>query len=168
MGFGSDPKQFDRHRWSHGKQSFGPSLELVADALSLPLDGIEAGGEVATADRSVDIAAGRIEQGTVAAQRMIVSGMRGGRPLLTFSATWYCTTALDEPWDLRPTGWHLLIDGDAPLDVEMRLAVPLERMGEMSPAFTANRAVNAIPFVCAAAPGIRSTVDLPQIIATLG
>jgi 2,4-diaminopentanoate dehydrogenase len=28
--------------------------------------------------------------------------------------------------------------------------------------------VNAIPYVCAAAPGIKTTVDLPQIIARLG
>ena len=28
--------------------------------------------------------------------------------------------------------------------------------------------VNAIPYVCAAAPGIRTTLDLPQIIADLG
>jgi 4-hydroxy-tetrahydrodipicolinate reductase len=50
----------------------------------------------------------------------------------------------------------------------MRLAVPLEDMGEWSPGYTANRAVNAVPVVCAAEPGIRTTVELPQIIATLG
>jgi len=32
----------------------------------------------------------------------------------------------------------------------------------------ANRPVNAIPYVCDAAPGIRTTVDLPQIIPALG
>jgi 4-hydroxy-tetrahydrodipicolinate reductase len=41
-------------------------------------------------------------------------------------------------------------------------------MGDTSPGFTANRAVNAVSVVCAAAPGIRTTVDLPQIIANLG
>jgi len=33
--------------------------------------------------------------------------------------------------------------------------------------YTANRAVNAVPHVCAAPPGIRSTLDLPQIVTTL-
>ncbi|MFD6884684.1 hypothetical protein [Rhodococcus sp. NPDC060084] len=37
-------------------------------------------------------------------------------------------------------------------------------MSEVSPSYTANRAVNAIPAVCAAAPGIRTTVDLPLIV----
>jgi hypothetical protein len=32
----------------------------------------------------------------------------------------------------------------------------------------AKLAVNAVPFVCAASPGIRSTADLPQIVARLG
>jgi hypothetical protein len=41
-------------------------------------------------------------------------------------------------------------------------------MGEMTPGYTANRAVNAVPYVCAAPPGIRTTVDLPQIIPALG
>jgi 2,4-diaminopentanoate dehydrogenase len=36
------------------------------------------------------------------------------------------------------------------------------------PVTTANRAVNAILVVCAAPPGIRTTTDLPQVIAILG
>jgi 4-hydroxy-tetrahydrodipicolinate reductase len=38
----------------------------------------------------------------------------------------------------------------------------------VTPGYTANRAVNAVPYVCAAAPGIRTTMDLPQIVANLG
>jgi len=168
MGFGADPTVFDPRRWSHGAQSFGPSLRVLAEALSLPLDSVEATGEVATAAHTVEIAAGTIEAGTVAAQRMVVSGYRNGVALIEFRTNWYCTTDLDPAWDLRPTGWRVVVDGDAPLDVDLRFAVPLERMGELSPGFTANRAVNAICVVCAAAPGIRTTVDLPQVIAMLG
>jgi hypothetical protein len=168
MGFGEPPAAFDERRLSHGRSSFGPSLRLVADALSLPLDDVEAGGEVATAHRRVDIAAGTLEAGTVAAQRLTVSGVRDGRPLLCFRATWYCTTDLDPAWVVRPTGWHLAVEGDAPLDVDMRFPVPLERMGAVSPGYTAHRAVNAVPVVCAAPPGIRTTVELPQVVADLG
>jgi 4-hydroxy-tetrahydrodipicolinate reductase len=97
-----------------------------------------------------------------------VSGLRDGHALLRFRATWYCTTELETDWDVRPSGWHVSVDGDAPLDVDIRLAVPLDRLGSVSPGYTANRAVNAVPFVCAAAPGIRSTLDLPHITSTLG
>jgi 4-hydroxy-tetrahydrodipicolinate reductase len=168
MGFGRAPAAFDEGRLSHGRTSFGPSLRLVADTLGLPLDDIEASGEVALAARTVEIAAGTLEAGTVAAQRLTVAGMRDGRPLLRFRAHWYCTTELDPAWDLAATGWRVTVDGDAPLDVDLRFSVPIERMGDVSPGYTAHRAVNAVPVVCAAAPGIRTTVDLPQVVATLG
>jgi 2,4-diaminopentanoate dehydrogenase len=167
MGFGKRADEFDRRRFGYGAISFGPSLRLLAEALGTPLDSVESTGEVAVAREAIRIAAGPLAAGTVAAQKMIVSGLRNGRPLLTFAATWYCTADLDPAWDVRATGWRVVVDGDAPLDVDLRFAVPIERMGDASPGYTANRAVNAVPFVCAAAPGIRTTADLPQIIANL-
>jgi 4-hydroxy-tetrahydrodipicolinate reductase len=148
--------------------SFGPSLRLLGEALRLPLDSVEATGDVAVAAHDLDIAAGPLRAGGVAAQRMTVDGMRGGQPLLSFRANWYCTTDLEPAWDLRDTGWRITVDGDAPLDVELRFPFPLERMAETTPGYTAHRAVNAVPVVCEAAPGIRTTIDLPQVIARLG
>ncbi|MEU2000837.1 dihydrodipicolinate reductase [Rhodococcus sp. NPDC019627] len=168
MGFGRAPGAFSEARLSHARTSFGPSLQLVADALGQPLDSVEASGEVATARHRTHIAAGVLEAGTVAAQRITAAGMRNGRALLRFRATWYCTADVDPAWDVRPTGWHVTVDGDAPLDVDITMPVPLERMGAVAPGYTAHRAVNAVPFVCAAASGIRSTTDLPQVIASLG
>jgi 4-hydroxy-tetrahydrodipicolinate reductase len=167
MGFGSDPAHFDQGRWAHGAQSFGPSLRLVAEALGLPLDAVQASGEVAVARQAVEIAAGTIEAGRVAGQRMVVQGIRNGVPLISFAATWYCTADLEPPWDLGATGWRVSVAGDAPLAVEIRLDIPLEDMAQWTPGYTANRAHNAVPIVCAAAPGIRTTVDLPQIFGTL-
>jgi 4-hydroxy-tetrahydrodipicolinate reductase len=60
------------------------------------------------------------------------------------------------------------VDGDVPLEVTLRMPIPPDRMADISPAYTANRAVNAVPHVCAAAPGIHSTLDLPRLVATLG
>jgi 2,4-diaminopentanoate dehydrogenase len=167
MGFGKSPADFDQGRWAFGTQSFGPSLRLVAEALGVPLDSVEGSGEVAVAVRHTEIAAGTIAKGTVAAQRVNVTGLRGGEPFLTFSATWYCTTELDPAWDPRATGWRLSVVGDAPLEIEMRFPFPLSEMASSSPGYTANRAVNAVAAVCAAAPGIRTSVELPQVIATL-
>ena len=169
MGYGRDPAVFETGRWDHGAQSFGPTLRLLADALSLPLDDVVASGEVAVASGPLDIAAGRIAAGTVAAQRMTVSGLRGGRPLLDLQRH----LVLRHRPRRRP-GTCARPDGASrskatrPLHVELPFPVPLERMGETTPGYTANRAVNAVPVVCAAAPGIRTTVDLPQVIARLG
>jgi 4-hydroxy-tetrahydrodipicolinate reductase len=168
MGYGKDPASFDDGRWVHGASSFGPSLRLIGEALTLPLDSVVASGQVAVTPHDIDIAAGRVPAGTVAAQQLVVDGMRDGRPLLSFRASWYCATELDPAWDLRPTGWRVVVDGDAPLDVAMPFPVSLDEMAETTPGYTAHRAVNAVPFVCEAPPGIRTTVDLPQIIADLG
>ncbi|MGI5460327.1 dihydrodipicolinate reductase [Streptomyces sp. CA-249302] len=168
MGYGVAPAAFTEERLSSARTSFGPSLHLIAEALHLPLDSLEATGELATARSRVRIAAGELAPGTVAAQRLTVTGLRAGRPLLRFRATWYCTRDLEPAWDLHETGWHVSVEGDAPLEVGIRLPVPLDRMAEISPSYTANRAVNAVPLVVAAEPGIRTTVDLPQVTAELG
>ena len=168
MGFGVPVADFDVRRFGYGAIAYGPSLRHLADALGMPLDSVESTGELAAARETIRIAAGPLEKGTVAAQKMIVTGILDGRPLLRFAATWYCTDVLDQDWDLRATGWHVIVDGDAPLDIDIRFAVPIERMGDASPGLTANRAVNAVRVVCAAPAGIQPTAALPQIIANLG
>ena len=169
MGFGRDPARFDPSGVeAHGGASFAGSLEVLAEALSLPLDSVTASGQVATAKHDVEIAAGVVKAGTIAAQRMQVHGNRDGRPLLTFSANWYLTPDVEPAWDLRETGWHVLVQGDTPLDIDVRFPVPPDEWAATSPGLTAHRPVNAIPYVCAAEPGIRTIVDLPQVIATLG
>jgi 4-hydroxy-tetrahydrodipicolinate reductase len=150
------------------KASFGPSLELLADALGLPLDSVVASADVALAAKATTIAAGDLAEGTVAAQRVTVSGVRNGQPLLQFRATWYCTADTEPAWDVRPTGWRVVVEGDTPLDVELPFPVPVEELAGVTPGYTAHRAVNAVPYVCAAAPGIRTSLDLPQIVAHLG
>jgi 4-hydroxy-tetrahydrodipicolinate reductase len=168
MGFGRDPSHFDpRGVEAHGGASFAGSLGVVADALSLPLDEVVSKGQVAVARKATDIAAGRVEAGTIAAQRLEVTGMHDGRPLLCFSANWYLTPDVDPAWDLRATGWHVLLEGDTPLDVDIHFPVPPEEWAATSPGLTAHRPVNAIPYVCAADPGIRSSSELPQIIPVL-
>ncbi len=169
MGFGAVKEAFDpgpRAQYAGG--SFAGSLNVLADVIGLPLDGVEASAEVAVARHRIEIAAGAVEAGTVAAQRMNVTGQRGGRPLLEFRATWYVTADLDPAWDLRDTGWRVRVEGDLPLDVEIHFPVPDEEWGATSPNVTAHRPVNAVRDVCAAKPGILTIADLPNIVARLG
>jgi 2,4-diaminopentanoate dehydrogenase len=91
-------------------------------------------------------------------------GTSGGAEVVRFRANWYCTEDVEPAWDLRPTGWRVRVHGDAPLDVALPFPVPLEELGSFTPAYTANRPVNAIPYVCAAAPGILATADLPPFV----
>ena len=56
--------------------------------------------------------------------------------------------------------------GDAPFDADLAFPVPLDDLALYVPAYNGNRAVNAIPYVCAARPGILDTEDLPPILPT--
>ncbi len=168
MGFGAQPEKLNSSgRVHHLREAFGGSLRVVADAIGLPLDRVEANGELAVVKRDTEIAAGVVKAGTVGAMRTAVTGFHGERAILGFTATWYCARELDVDWDLRPDGWHVVVDGDVPLDVSIHFPVSAERWPLVSPGLTAHRAVNAVPQLCAAAAGIRTSAELPQIIADL-
>jgi len=163
MKFGSPVASFPTNRASYLLQEFEPSLGLLAEAAGRPVDAWECSGEVAAARRTTVLRAGELPAGSVAAQRTSIVGRHEGTPIVTFTANWYCTTEVEPAWDLRPTGWRVRVRGDAPLDVDLAFPVPLEDLGSFTPAYTANRPVNAVPFVCAAEPGILSTAHLPPI-----
>lgn len=168
MGFGKPPAAFNEHILAEVKVGFANSFHALANAISMPLDSVEIQGECAAVRNTARIAAGVLEKGTVGALRITVSGMRDGRALMRMRLNWYCSTDIAEPWDLRESGWHVLVEGDVPLDVSIRYPIPMEQYAAMTPGLTAHRAVNAVPFVCAASPGIRTTAELPQIIPQLG
>lgn len=169
MGFGEPMGPFDQRRAEHLKGEFGKSLSQIGEAIGLPIDEIEAFGETSAAKNTTQIAAGTIEAGTVGAMRTTITCKHKGKPVLRFRANWYVTADVeDADWDLRDSGWRVRTEGDTPLLVDVHFPVPEEDYAAYSPGLTAHRPVNAIPAVCAAEPGIRTTVDLPQIIARFG
>ncbi len=164
LGFGKRPSDDHRSDLVSQRAAFGPSLELVADALSLPLDSVESSVEVAVAPRTIELTAGTIVAGRVAARRLTTAGIRGGRPILCFRTTWYCSRDLSPSWTIPMPGWRIDVEGDASL----RLELAATRPPGLPDRHAANRAVNAIPSVCAARTGIRSTLELQHVVALLG
>lgn len=168
MGYGVSPGQFDQRRVDYVKHDFAASLAQVAEASGIEIDEWRAFGELSAASETVEIAAGTIEAGTVGAQRITIEGVKDGQPRLRFRANWYCTDRIEDDWTLRESGWKVIVEGDTPMEVNVTFPCTPEEYPSITPGFTAHRAVNAIPAVCAAPPGIRTTADLPQIIAKFG
>jgi 4-hydroxy-tetrahydrodipicolinate reductase len=164
MGFGKPLASYNPKRAEYLRREFGPALGDLAAAAGRPVDGWESRGEVAATRHDTSIVAGEVAAGTIGAQRTTIVGTSGGAEVVRFSANWYCTDDLDPAWDLRATGWRVRVRGDAPLDVELAFPIPLDDLGSFTPAYTANRPVNAIPYVCAAPPGILATADLPPFL----
>jgi 4-hydroxy-tetrahydrodipicolinate reductase len=163
MGFGAPMAEVDQGRALYLQRGFGPPLARLAEAAGRPVDEWSATGETAAAVQTEQLAAGELPAGTVGAQRTVIAGSSGGEEIVRFAANWYCTTDLDPAWDLLPTGWRVRTRGDAPLNVTLEFPFAVEDLGENTPGYTANRPVNAIPFVCAAPPGILLSEDLPPI-----
>ena len=163
MGFGQPVASFDTNRSAYLLAEFSPPLGALAEAAGRPVDEWSCTGEVAAASRTTTLRAGELAAGSVGAQRTTIVGTGAGAEVVRFTASWYCTTDVEPAWDLRPTGWRVRVRGDAPLDVDLPFPIPLDDLGAFTPAYTANRPVNAIPFVCAARAGILSTADLPPI-----
>jgi 4-hydroxy-tetrahydrodipicolinate reductase len=164
MGFGKPVAAFNGEgRAAHLLRAFAPALGALASAAGRPVDAWSSTGQHAVARQSTRIAAGELAAGTIAAMRTRIVGRCAGAAVVSMTPTWYCTTETLPAWDLGRTGWRVRVRGDAPLDVELPIAVPVEQLGPHTPSLTANPPVNAIPYVCAAPPGILSTADLPPI-----
>ena len=166
MGFAAPMGPFNQARADHLKHDFGNSLAVIADAIGLSFDEVRAFGELSAVTDDVQIAAGPVPRGTVGAMRTTVEGLRGGKPILRFRATWYVSEKIEaKDWDLPNAGWRVVVKGDTPLNVKIDYpAMTFEEYAAFTPGLTAHRAVNAIPMVCAAEPGIRTTVDMAQVI----
>jgi 2,4-diaminopentanoate dehydrogenase len=166
MGYGVSPGQFDQRKVDYVKHDFATSLHQVADALGIEIDDWHAFGELSAATKDTQIAAGLIAAGTVAAQRITIEGRQNGTARLRFRANWYVTSDIEATdWALRESGWRICIEGDTPMQVNITFPVSPEDYPSVTPGFTAHRAVNAVSVVCAAEPGIRTTMDMPQVVA---
>jgi hypothetical protein len=126
-------------------------------------------GDIARATEPFTLSDGCvIEKGTMAAQRITVAGLRDGKPFLIFRAHWFCTPHLDPDWHISGEGWLFTTKGDAPMQVRVTYGRTDEGYAEHLAGYTAYPAVNAIPYVVDAKPGIRTIFDLPPIVPRFG
>ncbi len=142
--------------------TFRAPLMLLADGLDAAIDGFVYDRQVAVATRAFDIAAGRVEVGTVSAQRFSATAIVDGRAALTVEHV--TRLAEDEAPDWpRGRGWKVTVEGLPSMVLEAKIATHGEDENDQGCLGTAMHAVHAIAPVCAAPPGIRTFLDLPNI-----
>lgn len=171
MGFGHPRSdEFSQQILDHMSVGFAQSLASIADGMGLEYDDFRVEGEFALATSPVVLPGGaRIEPGTVAGQRITIAAVCGGKPVLQFRVNWYCSKDIDQDWELSDSGWRVMLEGDTP--VRMDISFPPSReqsFADQMSGLTAHPAVNAISYVCEAAPGIRTHVDLPFMLPRQG
>ena len=146
--------------------AWGTAIRQLAAGLGVEVDEIRDSVEQEPAPEDLDVAAGHIAKGTVAALRFQIEGMVKGEPVIVVEHVTRLRADLRPDWaqPAHPGGsYRVEITGEPSYVVDI---VPTSRNGGAPYAAilaAAARIVNSIPDVMAAAPGIRTTLDLPLV-----
>lgn len=160
QGVGLTPAEFEagvRDGSVEGHIGFPESARLISDALGLGIDRLDQTREPIISTVRRETAGMVIEPGMVAGCRQVARGYRGEVEVLT----------LIHPQQVRPelegqsTGDYITIHGTP----ELHLQITPEYAGGIA---TAGIAVNVIPLVVDASPGLKSMLDLPVPAALMG
>ncbi|MEO3828550.1 hypothetical protein [Actinomadura sp. B10D3] len=131
------------------RRCWGPVVRLLAEHLAVPLDELRETYELCTAPEDI----GRIAQGAQAGLRLRVSGMLGGRPVITIERIARARADVAPHWPAAPSGGghRVEIAGEPPWCAEIA--------GPGDPA--ALRMAAAVPAVAGAPPGLHTPLTLP-------
>jgi hypothetical protein len=153
-----------------GTAVFGEAVALVADALGVELDDIVCEAEYAKTTEDVVMDSWTIAAGCVAGVAASWQGRVGNRTVVELNVRWKKGQTLDPDWtieeghvitvDGRPTV-RVMLDYLPPPDFEATTFAEFMVLGMI---MTAMPAINAIPSVVAAPPGIVTYADLPLIL----
>ncbi|MGH8445673.1 MAG: NAD(P)H-dependent amine dehydrogenase family protein [Solimonas sp.] len=177
LGFGRTVEHMRAHKHPNFDlmmQFFHQSIAMVADGLGVPLERIDQREEYGITPGGTIIESGAVPPGTIGGIKTRFEGIVAGRPMLVIQLVWVATYDLGPGWPQAAdasnhTQWSVTIEGEPSLRCTFEQAASFERPdadgSHTAPAMicTAMHAVNAIPYVCEAAPGIRTFLDLPLL-----
>jgi hypothetical protein len=150
-----------------GTAVFGEAVALVADALGVELDEIVCEAEYARTTEDLVLESWTIPAGCVAGVAASWQGRAGGRTVVEVTVRWKKGTTLDPDWQIEE-GHVIEVAGQPTVRTTLQYLPPPDFQATTMAEFmvigmiiTAMPAVNAIPLVVAAPPGIVTYADLP-------
>ena len=160
MGFGKTDAEFAKtvvryQNWLTGL--FRENIQLVASGLGVELDEITDTTELAYATVDLQPAAGLVEAGTIAGQHWEWAGIKDGRKLIVHETVWRMHRSIAPDWP----------DGDHSVTIEGKPRIHIKFDAQWIDdglLATGMHALNAVPYVVDAAPGIRTLLDLPWMM----
>jgi hypothetical protein len=147
---------------------WGAAVTMVAEALGAQLDEIRESCQFAPAPRRLETASGVIEPGMVGAIWFRCIGVVEGEEAITIEHIDRMCDDVAPDWPKSRMGgidgvWRVIIEGEPSFDAEFEVGFNANE--DSTPhglLATGMRAVNAIPWVCAAAPGIVDALHIPN------
>jgi len=150
-----------------GTAVFGEAVAMVADALGVELDEIVCEAQFAKTTEDVVMASWTIPAGCVAGVAASWQGRVGDRTVVELTVRWKKGSTLEPDWVIEADGHTIQIDGLPTVTTTLGFLPPPDFEAETIEDFmvlghimTATPALNAIPAVVAAPPGIVSYPDL--------
>jgi 4-hydroxy-tetrahydrodipicolinate reductase len=150
-----------------GTAVFGEAVAMLADALGIELDEVICTAEHAKTTSELDLGSWRIAAGCVAGVAASWQGRAGGRTIVELNVRWKKAPVLEPDWKIED-GYTIEVQGLPTIRSTLQFLPPPDFAAKSLADFmvlghimTAMPAVNAIPRVVAAAPGIVSYPDLP-------
>jgi 2,4-diaminopentanoate dehydrogenase len=167
-----DPGHADDVR--RGTVVFAEAVDVFARLMGVDLDQICCDVVFAHATEDVVADGVSIPAGHVGGMDVKWYGIIDGREVLAVNQRWVASRSLEPAWKIEH-GYRVEIDGDPNVYVKVDLMPTAEDLADLTPGrmrgiglrITAAPLVNAIPAVCAAAPGIATYAELPAISARL-
>lgn len=148
--------------------AWGHTIPMLADALGVQLEKIDTRWEKWAAPEPIDFQNGRIEKGHCAAVRFEIRGWVNGEPKIIVEHVNRITNAAAPDWPRAKVEendcYRVIIRGNP--NIVQETAFRGAKDGDPNAGgclATGMRAVQAIPAVCAAPPGLLSALDLPLI-----
>ena len=149
-----------------GTAVFGEAVAMVADSLGVELDEIVCEEEYAQTTEDVVMASWTIPAGHVAGVAASWQGRIAGRTIIDLSVRWKKGSTLEPAWVIEKDGWVITVEGLPTVIASLDFLPPPDFEAETIEDFmvighiiTAVPALNAIPVVVSAPPGIVTYAD---------
>jgi hypothetical protein len=150
-----------------GTAVFAEAVRMIGDALDVEFDEIRCDAEYAQTTEDLEMASWTIPAGCVAGIYARWLGRVADRTVVELSVRWRKGQTLEPDWQVS-MGHTIQIDGRPTIHATLSFLPPsdfqattMEEFMELGHIMTAMPAINAIPAVVAAPPGIVTYTDLP-------
>jgi 2,4-diaminopentanoate dehydrogenase len=152
-----------------GTAIFREAVLMLADAIGVELDDVRCAAEYAQTTEDLHLPADWvIKKGCVAGIDLRWTGVIGAREDIEIRMRWRKGQTLEPDWQMKPGGYLIEITGQPSVTTTLDFLPPADFKAESFSDFmvlgmiiTAMPAINAIPAVVAARPGIATYNDLP-------
>lgn len=153
-GFGADKAR--QEAFLSALLPYQECVHYLGQAMGVTVEKIDLTWDINMAERDWETGFGIIRKGTTAALRFKNVGYVGGQPRIILESIWRTNPSQVPEWPQGET-YQLSIEGRPPWNVS--LDIPCKETMDT----TAYIAVNSVPAVCEARPGIVTKLDLPVV-----